>query len=463
MKTISRSSFLAAASAALVWVLALSGCGSDSEPGKIEAPGMSKTASRIKSLIDGKKFSAAKTIIDSSASANADDAGFLLQHARLLALTLDITSPDGEIDSDILAAREKMIQMAKAAVEFDESLKKYAADTLFDAIHRNLKAAIANDKALIVTETTVFHFQIDDMPGAWLNLGRELEKMNPAVADNWRPKFRGLARDSVQLGNFNSATIMTVVSVDWSALRTEDRGETLKISARETEEMWAAMEQLLVDIREKAGTDPEDCVSAVRPVRWIQDYVCPEKFVEKIGTGGRLDDVLEWFDEHLDPYYQPDFGSIIQNGAAWEIVKKSGGSASDYRRAIRLAEWGLRLKPNAPNIYNTLGAAQYRAGDWDAAIVSLARSHLGRRLSQYVQDPAPIEKVEALKPVFEKLDGAIERPAHHEFVASDNLFIAMALWRRGDQDAAREVLALQNLNLDDDEKIFDREARAIIR
>jgi len=76
----------------------------------------------------------------------------------------------------------------------------------------------------------------------------------------------------------------------------------------------------------------------------------------------------------------------------------------DAARAVELAKKAVELAPREPNYWNTLGVAHYRAGDWGAAIAALEQAIWLRRVS----------------------DG------------SDWFFLAMAHWRLGDKEQARQ-------------------------
>jgi Flp pilus assembly protein TadD len=64
------------------------------------------------------------------------------------------------------------------------------------------------------------------------------------------------------------------------------------------------------------------------------------------------------------------------NGAAWEIVRRPGGDPARYRLALRYAEAvaaAVGLVPSEDDCRNTLGVAQYRAGNFAEAVTTLTR------------------------------------------------------------------------------------------
>jgi eukaryotic-like serine/threonine-protein kinase len=63
-----------------------------------------------------------------------------------------------------------------------------------------------------------------------------------------------------------------------------------------------------------------------------------------------------------------------QNGLAWRLATHPKPEFRDPDRAVQLARTAVELAPNDGYIWNTLGVAQYRAGDWKAAISALEKS-----------------------------------------------------------------------------------------
>jgi WD40 repeat protein len=62
------------------------------------------------------------------------------------------------------------------------------------------------------------------------------------------------------------------------------------------------------------------------------------------------------------------------NEIAWPMVSLAGANAARLRTALRFAELGSRLAPGDGNLLNTLGVAQYRAGQYDKAVETLTRA-----------------------------------------------------------------------------------------
>jgi WD40 repeat protein len=62
------------------------------------------------------------------------------------------------------------------------------------------------------------------------------------------------------------------------------------------------------------------------------------------------------------------------NNVSWEMVRVPNRSKEEYERALRQAEEACRLEPNVGYYLNTLGVAQYRAGRYADAVVTLVRS-----------------------------------------------------------------------------------------
>ena len=60
------------------------------------------------------------------------------------------------------------------------------------------------------------------------------------------------------------------------------------------------------------------------------------------------------------------------NNAAWPLVSASGQPEAMYQRGLRLAETACRLEPGHSGYLNTLGVAQYRAGQMAEALETLS-------------------------------------------------------------------------------------------
>src|SRR5262249_52394325 len=97
-----------------------------------------------------------------------------------------------------------------------------------------------------------------------------------------------------------------------------------------------------------------------------------------------------------DPY--------LHNFLAWILANSSEARYRDPNQAVVLAKKAVELVPKSPDYANTLGIAQYRAGDWKAAITALEMSMELRKGGNGL----------------------------------DWFFLAMAHWQLGNQDQARK-------------------------
>jgi tetratricopeptide (TPR) repeat protein len=59
---------------------------------------------------------------------------------------------------------------------------------------------------------------------------------------------------------------------------------------------------------------------------------------------------------------------------AWYLATSSEATLRDPKRAVALAKKAVELKPKDWNVWNTLGVAHHRAGDFKAAVVALEKS-----------------------------------------------------------------------------------------
>jgi tetratricopeptide (TPR) repeat protein len=100
------------------------------------------------------------------------------------------------------------------------------------------------------------------------------------------------------------------------------------------------------------------------------------------------------------------------NRLAWTLASCPDPKLCDPLRAVELAKTAAEAEPQVANYWNTLGVAQYRAGQWQAAIESLEKS---------------IELVAG-----EDIQGGATGESWNA------LFLAMAHQRLGQQEGARQ-------------------------
>ncbi|HEV3084549.1 MAG TPA: tetratricopeptide repeat protein [Gemmataceae bacterium] len=121
------------------------------------------------------------------------------------------------------------------------------------------------------------------------------------------------------------------------------------------------------------------------------------------------------------------------------MVCKPGLAAAAYRQSLLEAQEACRLIQDNGSYQNTLGGAQYRAGDYQAALATLARS--------------------------EKLNIVLYKGPF----PGDRAFLAMAHHRLGKQEQAqsmlqrlREVMRQPRWKKDEESQAFVREAESLL-
>jgi tetratricopeptide (TPR) repeat protein len=92
------------------------------------------------------------------------------------------------------------------------------------------------------------------------------------------------------------------------------------------------------------------------------------------------------------------------NNLAWLLVNSADAARRDPAKAIELAQRAIQISPDQASHWSTLGAAQYRAGDWRTAIETLKKS-------------------EELRP-------------GRSTMCINALFLAMAYWQLGERDTS---------------------------
>jgi WD40 repeat protein len=70
----------------------------------------------------------------------------------------------------------------------------------------------------------------------------------------------------------------------------------------------------------------------------------------------------------------PDARAQLLNNQAWVLATHPEPKNRDPGRAVKLAQEAVALAPKDGMIWNTLGAAHYRAGEWKGAIAALLKS-----------------------------------------------------------------------------------------
>jgi serine/threonine protein kinase/tetratricopeptide (TPR) repeat protein len=113
------------------------------------------------------------------------------------------------------------------------------------------------------------------------------------------------------------------------------------------------------------------------------------------------------------------------NALAWVLANCPNQSLRNPERAVDLAKQAVKLAPKNGRFLNTLGAAHYRASDWNGAVLALTKSTKFGKGGD----------------------------------ATDWFFLAMAHWRLGDKDQGRKWYARAVQSMKDKKKQQDEELR----
>jgi eukaryotic-like serine/threonine-protein kinase len=97
-----------------------------------------------------------------------------------------------------------------------------------------------------------------------------------------------------------------------------------------------------------------------------------EEVLRRLRADRNLDDSLRQVAEALARERRED--AMQLNAAAWRIVRAPGAEPRALELALRQVLAACRLEPDSPDHLNTLGAAQYRAGQYREAVASLKRA-----------------------------------------------------------------------------------------
>jgi tetratricopeptide (TPR) repeat protein len=125
------------------------------------------------------------------------------------------------------------------------------------------------------------------------------------------------------------------------------------------------------------------------------------------------------------------------NEASWAVVAKPGADAAAYRTALLQAEQACRMwRGNIGPQLNTLGVAQYRLGEYQKAVETLARS--------------------------EKLNAETDL-VDHGSNPSDLAFLAMTYHQLGQIDKARDSLNRLRERMKQPQWATNDESRSFLR
>jgi superkiller protein 3 len=127
---------------------------------------------------------------------------------------------------------------------------------------------------------------------------------------------------------------------------------------KKLDEANAAFDKAIELDRKAIELDPQ----SVGPYLLLSVDLClQEKLDEAIAV---LRKVIE-----LDPKH-----ALAHNDLAWYLVARPEAKLQDAKGAVALAKRAVELQPEVGIYWNTLGVAQYRAGDLKAAVVALEKS-----------------------------------------------------------------------------------------
>ncbi len=118
----------------------------------------------------------------------------------------------------------------------------------------------------------------------------------------------------------------------------------------------------------------DEAIAACREaIRLKPDYGCAYNVLGMaLRAQEKLDEALAAFKEavRLGPADHVDH----LNGLAWLLATHPKPQLRNPARAVELARKAVELVPTSGGIWNTIGVAEYRAGEWDQAIKALTKS-----------------------------------------------------------------------------------------
>jgi hypothetical protein len=118
--------------------------------------------------------------------------------------------------------------------------------------------------------------------------------------------------------------------------------------------------------------------------------------------GFRANVVIIWDAAERGPWHPTE--AAARNNFAWFLATCPESRLRDAKRAVPLAKRATELRPEFGGYWNTLGVAEYRAGEWKASRAALQRSIDLRKGGD----------------------------------SNDRFFLAMAHWQLGEKEKARQ-------------------------
>jgi tetratricopeptide (TPR) repeat protein len=189
----------------------------------------------------------------------------------------------------------------------------------------------------------------------------------------------------------------------WRAARREEAHLTLDQATEVERDNW----QILIE-RGNLWLSLNEAARAIGDysgaLEHVQDAASRSLLYQQLGLAhSRLGRHAEARDDWQKAVELAPASAEANNNLAWLLATCADATLRDPRRAVALAAKSVELQPNQGMYWNTLGAARYGAGDWEAAVEALSKSMALRQGGD----------------------------------AFDWFFLAMAEWQRGNKDEAR--------------------------
>jgi WD40 repeat protein/serine/threonine protein kinase len=148
--------------------------------------------------------------------------------------------------------------------------------------------------------------------------------------------------------------------------------------------LWESVRPSLETLRQRdMSKQAFDLLDSLYASRWRRAEV-----IQALRENLLLTEPLRQAALALTEQYHP--GLVKLNIASWAVVRQPGASAEVYGRALLQAEEACRLQPWNGSYLTTLGVAQYRVGQYQAALGTLVRSEKLNTGPVYAPPPADL-------------------------------------------------------------------------
>lgn len=241
-------------------------------------------------------------------------------------------------------------------------------------------AVIISLRPLYAPETTVLN---PALVGLWTDGGKEFLRVTFRIEPDGDSGYQVVVDQKeimtlhlVQLGGENIADIVISVRQDLTAALVVHYFARLRVDGNTLHVDFLGGEKLLQRIERARSPRYEPLTEG----DWNRDFLIlpasTAEFRQFVMDCLKQSDAFGPSTEMAGTYERagPEETAADLNQQSWSTVSSSGGHPEAYAIALQQAEEAVRLVPDKPDYWTTLGAARYRAGRFNEALAALTRA-----------------------------------------------------------------------------------------